>query len=50
MPLSSESLVLMIVQPYLGQMAGIVDGGVHLNSLIVRGQEIGTNIMLSFTH
>lgn len=50
MPLSLESMLVMMVQPDLGQMTGIVDGSVHLGSLIVSGQEIGTNIMLCFTH
>lgn len=50
MPLSSESMLLMMVEPDLGQVAGIDDGGVHLSSLIVSGHEIGTNTMLCFTH
>lgn len=49
MPLSSVSMLLMMVQPDLGQMAGIDDGGVHLSSLIVSREEIGTDIMLRFT-
>lgn len=39
MPLSSVSMLLMMVQPDLGQMAGIDDGGVHLSSLIVSREE-----------
>lgn len=50
MPLSSESVLLMMVQPDLGQMAGTDVGGAHLSSLIVSGQEVGTNTMLCFTH
>lgn len=49
MPLSLESMLVMMVQPDLGQMGGIVDESVHLGSLIVSGQVTGTN-MLCFTH
>jgi len=43
-------MLLGMVQPDLGQLAGINDGSVHFSSLIVSGHEMGANIKLCFTH
>lgn len=45
-----KDMLLGMVQPDLGQLAGINDRSVHFSSLIVSGHEMGANLKLCFTH